>query len=117
MKSMIRVLVFAVCCIFAGCGKGAPMVLAIEDVQNLNVSDSWNGEVRQLRIRGLAFHSSLAVEKIKTQIDGSNLLVKVELVPTRGNLSGRFDYTVDIPSNVERVYFGDMKHQIWPPTP
>jgi hypothetical protein len=117
MKSMIRVLVFTVCCVSAGCGKGAPMVLMLEDVQNFNVSDSSNGEVTQLRISGLAFHSSLAVDKITTQVDGSNLLVKVELVPARGDLSGRFDYPVDIPSNVKRVYFGDMKHQIWPPTP
>lgn len=116
MKNIIKVLMFAVCYPFAGCANSAPMVLSFEDVQNLDVSEVSDGEVRQLRISGLAFHSSLAVERMTTQIKGSIMLVKIELVLTRPELSGRFAYTVNIPSNVTRVFFGDLKHQIWPST-
>ncbi len=90
------------------------MVLSFEDVQNLKVSETSDGEIKQLRISGLAFHSALAVERMTTQIEGSIMLVKIELVPTRPELSGQFAYTVDIPRNVTRVFFGDLRHQIWP---
>lgn len=113
MRYFLRTFVAYVLCISA-CSAFNMKVLELRDVQNFSVSETLRDGSLSLRVSGLAFHSALAVERIETTRDKEDLTVKVILVPARKGLSGRFDYTIDVPSGVRRVLFGESGDQIWP---
>jgi hypothetical protein len=90
------------------------VVLEYRDVQNFSISEHLVDGGREIEISGLAFHSSLAVERMTTEVKGDSLLVRVILVRAREGLSGRFKFTVSVPREVKTVVFGDQLHEIWP---
>lgn len=66
-----------------------------------------------LRLRGLVFHSAMAVEAVSVERDGDFAHVHVTLVPTGPGRSGNF--ALDIPlEGVTRVLFGPSAAQVWP---
>jgi hypothetical protein len=95
------------------CAQGQPVILESKDVQFFKVfAYKVEGNAR-LHLSGLAFHSALAVEKLEQEESGEVLHLKVVLVPAKKGLSGTFDYTVDIPSTVAYVAFGNSETVIW----
>jgi hypothetical protein len=97
----------------ANCMAGTTMVLEYKDVQFPKIHETKNKNLISLNISGLAFHSSLAVSNIKTQQEGSSLLVLVYLTQAREGLSGSFSYDLAVPDSVEEVRFGNEKMTIW----
>ena len=96
------------------CGVTADsMILDYKDVQFFKVHEKRNGATISLELSGLAFHSSLAVENIKTHNEDDSIVVLVYLTLARNALTGSFDYTLDVPENVNFVYFGTSKQLIW----
>jgi hypothetical protein len=109
-----RVVVFALIAFLPmACAWGDQMVLEAKDVQFLKVIEVNSSPAQVLRISGLAFHSSLAVDKVTANVDGNSLEVKVHLVPTRKGLTGNFTYEAAIPDSVDVVRFGNEKTVIW----
>jgi hypothetical protein len=55
----------------------------------------------------------LAVERIEVHKDDDAMVVLVYLTLARDGLTGSFDYTLDVPENVNFVYFGTSRKLIW----
>lgn len=89
------------------------MVLEYEDVHGFSYEVKERPGGSRLRIQGLAFHSALAVKELKTAVEGRTMFVKVLLVPAKTGLSGRFDYQLDVPNNVDSIVFGAQRYPIW----
>lgn len=107
--------ILMMCCMGVGeCSAMEVVKLEFKDVQNFSISESRKDGLLSLRLTGLAFHSSLAVERIEATTKNDTMIIKVLLVPARKGLSGHFDYTVDVPLGIRRVIFGEGGHQIWP---
>jgi hypothetical protein len=103
-----------ICILFAAsCSALSVKVLEFGDVQNFSVSEIRRNGTLSLRISGLTSHSSLAVNHIESTRDKDTLTIKVFLVLARKGLSGRFDYTCEVPQGVQRVLFGEDGYQIW----
>lgn len=66
-----------------------------------------------LRIRGLVFHSALAVESIEVRPEPDAQRLLVTMTPARDGLSGAFEADVPLPANVHRVLFGQSDTAIW----
>ena len=66
------------------------MVLEYKDVQGFSLKVNKLSDSTEVELSGLAFHSSLAVKEMKTEIAGQKLIVKIILVEARKGLSGRF---------------------------
>jgi hypothetical protein len=90
-------------------------VLQLKDVQGLSVT--WSKEKRVLSVKGLAFHSALAVESMRIERKGNRLLILLYLVPARRGLSGSFEYEVPVPVDVREVLFGSKAESIWRESP
>lgn len=106
---MILILTFTCSCTFAE----SKMILEYKDIQFPKVVESDSDGVKSIAISGLAFHSSLAVGKIESKANDSIMTVYIYLVPARQGLSGSFDYTIAIPSSINKVLFGEQKTVIW----
>lgn len=84
--------------------------LKLDDIQFLNIQQT---QPEQLRIAGLAMHSSLSVARIESVPGNRTLQVRVMLVPARKGQSGRFAYDVVLDDTVDKVTFGDEQALIW----
>jgi hypothetical protein len=96
--------------LFTGC-KESSMVLELDYVQDLQVNS--NNKQDKLNIKGLCFHSALAIDKITTERQEKRLVIKVHLAPARSGLSGSFNYDLDLPLDVTKVVFGNEEKVIW----
>lgn len=105
---VIAVSVVAAC----ACGFGS-QVLEYKDVLHFSVEEVRQGDVRSLRLKGLAFHSALAVDRHEEIRQGNKLRVRIFLRLSRKGASGDFDFVVRIPEGVREVLFGDEGHRIW----
>jgi hypothetical protein len=94
---------------FCSCDK--EMTLELKDVQDFKLVEK--RDTSQIEISGLAFHSALGVKKMTTERQGQDLIVKLHLVLAGEKYSPRFDYTVAVPSGVDRVLFGTDRKEIW----
>jgi hypothetical protein len=115
---MIKMIIFTLLCTIltlshVACSADNRMVLEKKDIQFFNVEEKREEEAIILRISGLAFHSSLSVSDIKTEIQGTSLLVFVFLAPARDGRSGSFSFEVSVPASVKDVCFGNEKTIIW----
>ena len=108
-----KILFFVFVFVCSACAKGNEMILESKDIQFFKIEEIKRNNDLSLLISGLAFHSSLAVKKIETKIEGESLIVFVYLTPTRAGLSGSFSYELEIPSSVNSVRFGNGKNLIW----
>jgi hypothetical protein len=95
------------------CVYGDTTLLKYKDVQFFKIRETQSMPVVSLEISGLAFHSSLAVEKIETKTEDKSLVVLIYLTLAGRGLSGSFTSNFDIPENVDSVTFGPDRHLIW----
>jgi hypothetical protein len=90
------------------------MIVKGRDVRFYKIAEVRAPSGRAVRVSGLVFHSSLAVERIVQKRAGDAVILKVFLTPARGALSGSFDVDVPISEEVKRVLFGEPPVEIWP---
>lgn len=95
------------------CAKNDVMNLEAEDVQFFKVSAYDSGDRLMLRVSGLAFHSALAVNALEEIKENDSLHLLVSLVPAKKGLSGSFDYTIEVPREINFVTFGDERKVVW----
>jgi hypothetical protein len=88
------------------------MILELKDVQFFKAQQI-NSLPVTIRLSGLAFHSSLAIQDITTAQHDESLQVLVRLTLAREGLSGNLNYTLAIPASVNTVTFGMGKAVIW----
>lgn len=88
-------------------------ILEFKDVQNFSMQEVHQGDALRLRLSGLAFHSSLIVDRVEQVTKGDTLQVRVVLRLANKGKSGRFSFDVGVPKGVRRVVFGDEGHQVW----
>lgn len=75
-------------------------------------ADDKTGEI--LNISGLSSHSALAVKNMESKIIDNHILsVKISLTLAKPRTSGRFDYTVNLPKEINSVEFGNERQVIW----
>lgn len=115
MKKLIpiRWLILAVAIFYSASGM-AQTFLEAKDVIGLKIekSDDKKGEI--LNISGLSSHSALAVKNMESKIIDNHILsVKIALTMARSGTSGRFDYTVNLPKEINSVEFGNERQVIW----
>lgn len=67
----------------------------------------------ELRVAGLLFHSAAIVENIRLVANGRTMRILVEMLPTHAGKSGRFEATVPLPTDVQRVTFGQADAELW----
>jgi hypothetical protein len=90
------------------------MIVESKDVKFMELSQQTSSDGKStLKIQGLVFHSSLAVDRIDYRREGDAIQIDVYLTPTRRGLSGSFNLTVPL-DGAQRVLFGAGKTQIWP---
>lgn len=109
----IRWLILAVAIFYSVSGM-AQTFLEAKDVIGLKIekSDDKAGEI--LNISGLSSHSALAVENMELKtIDNHTLLLKITLMLAKRGASGKFDYTVKLPKEINTVEFGNEQQVIW----
>lgn len=109
----IRWLILAVAICYSASGI-AQTILEAKDVIGLKIekSDDKKGEI--LNISGLSSHSALAVKNMESKIIDNHILsVKIALTMARSGTSGRFDYTVNLPKEINSVEFGNERQVIW----
>ena len=89
------------------------MIVEAKDVKFFEIVQISTPEGPAVRIRGLVFHSSLAVQRIEQkQIDG-HVVLNVHLTPTRKGLKGSFEVDVLL-RGAESILFGPAQERIWP---
>lgn len=89
------------------------LILEAKDVQSFKIIPSESSGDKILKISGLAFHSSLAVNEITTTHKGDSLNIYVHLAPAKKGLSGDFSHELSIPETINIVRFGKNKTVIW----
>lgn len=67
----------------------------------------------ELKIGGLIFHSAIVAEDIRVVREGSTTRILIEMALTHPGKSGRFEVTVPLSDNVERVIFGSTGNELW----
>lgn len=67
----------------------------------------------ELKISGLIFHSAIVAEHIRVVQQGSTVRILIDMALTRPGKSGRFEVTVPLSDNVERVVFGSAGNELW----
>ena len=88
------------------------MILELKDVQFFKAQQI-NSSPVTIKLSGLAFHSSLAIQDITTARYDESLQVLVRLTPAMEGLSGNLNYTLAVPASVNTVSFGRGKAVIW----
>lgn len=98
---------------FTACAKNDVMNLEAEDVQFFKVSAYDSGDLLMLHVSGLAFHSALVVNALEEIKENDSLHLLISLAPAKKGLSGSFDYTIEVPHEINFVTFGDKRKVIW----
>lgn len=109
----IRWLILAVAICYSASGI-AQTILEAKDVIGLKIekADDKTGEI--LNISGLSSHSALAVKNMESKIIDNHILsVKIALTMARSGTSGSFNYTVNLPKEINFVEFGNERQVIW----
>jgi hypothetical protein len=88
-------------------------ILEFKDVQDFSMREVRQGDALNLHMSGLAFHSSLAVDRIEQVTEGDTRRVRVVLCLASKAKSGRFNFDVAVPKGVRRVLFGNEGHEVW----
>jgi hypothetical protein len=96
----------------AGCSRVGP-ILEAKDVQFFKVEENNSNGIQYLKLSGLAFNSSMSVEKITTLEKNGAVTVLVHLFPARAGKSGSFAYVMPIPPSANEVLFGMEGAQLW----
>jgi len=67
----------------------------------------------ELKIGGLIFHSAIVAEHIRVVQEGSTARILIGMALARPGKSGRFEVTVQLSDNIERVVFGSAGNEVW----
>lgn len=67
----------------------------------------------ELRIGGLIFHSAIVADDIRVVQEGCTTWILIDMALPRPGKSGRFEVTVPLSDNVERVVFGSERNELW----
>jgi hypothetical protein len=109
----IRWLILAVAISYSVSGI-AQTTLEAKDVIGLKIEKSDDKTGETLNISGLSAHSALAVKDMESKIIDNHILsVKISLTLAGSGTSGRFDYTVNLPKEINSVEFGNERQVIW----
>ncbi len=87
--------------------------LELKDVLGLSVTEESNAKLCSLRIRGLAGHSALMIERTVVERNGRTAQALVELSLVRDGGSGNFDLALNIDAAIDEVVFGKEKAVVW----
>jgi len=87
--------------------------LELKDVLRLSVTEEPNANFCTLRIRGLAGHSALMIERTTVERKGRTAQVLVELTLARDGGSGNFELALNIDPPIDEVIFGSEKAIVW----
>jgi hypothetical protein len=114
MKAVVPMLALMLTCMT---GIQCRTVLELKDTKDLHIEVTRRDDHTHVEISGFAFSSALVAEGIRTQVEESDLIIKVMLVPVMRlpadhGLSGTFHYSVRVPGRIERVLFGDGRQEI-----
>lgn len=88
-------------------------ILEFRDVQDFSVHQQADGNEVYIQVSGLAFHSSLSVDSIEIKRIDNDLMLYVHLVPAALAQSGRFNASIPVPKDIEKVFFGKERYLIW----
>lgn len=89
------------------------MIAEANDVRLFSVEEVGFGQQAHVKIKGLVFHSSIAVESVQIRRIGNSAQVLLELTPARPELSGGFTIDIPIDCDLDRVLFGHSATEIW----
>jgi hypothetical protein len=118
MKGIIR-LILAIASLLCGasCSVNQGEILEAKDVQFLKVETLKQTPGINLRITGLAFKSSMSVDRITEERHGSQLNILVHLKLARPGTSGSFAHEVRVQDWTDHVTFGKAEKIIWSRSP
>jgi hypothetical protein len=95
------------------CTLGKSTVLELKDVQSFKANVISAPTADNLKLSGLAFHSSLAVSDIEIIRQKESITVIVYLAPAKNGMSGNFEYIISLPNSINTVKFGTEGAVIW----
>lgn len=99
-----------------GMGMIRSRVLEVESTLNLKVTYPIEGSVNKLNISGIASDSAYGIKKITCDVKNEKMVIKVYLSLVSKD-SGYLDYTVEVPTSVDEVLFGNQLKKIWERNP
>ena len=91
-----------------------PEFVDAKDVRFFEITEVTKGDRTYLHLRGLVFHSALAVKGIEIAAEPDGQWVRVGLTPASKGLSGAFEVDVPLLESKKNVKFGPLKTKIWP---
>jgi len=97
----------------SGCSASQGEILEAKDVQFFKVEALDLTPELKLRISGLAFKSSMSVDRITEERHGSQLNILIFLKVAKPGTSGSFAHEVSIPNWTDQVTFGKAGEVIW----
>lgn len=91
-----------------------PEFVDAKDVRFFEITEVTKGDRNYLHLRGLVFHSALAVKGVEITAEPDGQWVLISLTPTTKGLSGAFEVDVPLLESKKVVKFGPLKTKIWP---
>jgi len=114
LTAFTKIFAFGIIGIVTGACHRPNMIVESKDVKFMELSQQTMPDGKPaLKLQGLVFHSSLAVDHIDYRREGDTIQIDVYLTPTRKGVSGSFSLTVPL-EGAQRVLFGPTRTQIWP---
>ena len=109
---LITLLLLAGFPVARGMGMIRSRVLEAESTLDLKVTYPVEGSINTLNIKGIASDSAYGIKKITCNVKNNKMIIKVYLSLVSKD-SGYLDYTVAVPSSVNKVLFGNKLVEIW----
>ncbi len=103
--------------LYLGACMSYPTIVEAKDVRFLEIKEFQTSAGRSVKLKGLVFHSALAVSAIDVIPAGDTVQVLIRLTPAKKGLSGGFQVDVPLPTANSRIVFGPSNVQIWPVQP
>ncbi len=100
--------------LYLGACMSYPTIVEAKDVRFFEIKEYQTTGGRSVKLKGLVFHSALAVSGVDVIPTENTVQVLVRLTPARKGLSGSFQVDVPLPMPNSRILFGPANVQIWP---
>jgi len=117
MLKLLPIIVTISILLYLGACMSYPTIVEAKDVRFFEIKEYQAIGGRSVKLKGLVFHSALAVSGIDVIPAGDTVQVLVRLTPAKKGLSGSFQVDVPLPSPNSRILFGPSNVQIWPLLP
>lgn len=89
------------------------VLLDYEGIIKLKVVERIKYPFTSISVSGISIHSSLKVSRVEIKTEKKSIHFLVYLSPTKEGSAGNFSEHLNIPKNVDIVYFGKSKKIIW----